>query len=76
MEKLKFYPNLTQKGVLIDRIYRIKHTENFNLKAQHKAPPLLTELRKIGYSFFKDTELTEKQLYAIHSYVATHKRRL
>ena len=58
--KLKFHTNLTQEGVLIDRIYRIKHTEKFNLNAPHKAPPLLTKLRKIGYSFSKDTELTEK----------------
>ena len=72
--KLKFHTNLTKEGVLIDRIYRIKHTEKFNLNAPHKAPPLLTKLRKIGYSFSKDTKLTEKELYAIHSYVATRKR--
>ena len=66
-----FTLNLTQ-GVFIDRNYRINHTETWNFNA----PTLVTSVShnittKCGILCPKTPLLTEKQLHAIHFFVAT-----
>ena len=68
---INFTLNLTQ-GVFIDRIYRINHTETWNFNA----PTLVTSVShkitaKCGILCPKTLLLTEKQLHAIHFFVAT-----
>ena len=68
---INFTLNLTQ-GVFIDRIYRINHTETWNFNA----PTLVTSVShkitaKCGILCPKTPLLTEKQLHAIHFFVAT-----
>ena len=67
---INFTLNLKQ-GVFIDRIYRINHTETWNFNA----PTLVTSVShkitaKCGILCPKTLPLTEKQLHAIHFFVA------
>ena len=66
-----FTLNLTQ-GVFIDRIYRINRTETWNFNAPILVSSVsLKSTAKCGILCPKTPLLTEKQLHAIHFFVAT-----
>ena len=70
--KHKFHPQPHSRSVYIDRIYRINRTETWNFNAPILVSSVsLKSTAKCGILCPKTPLLTEKQLHAIHFFVAT-----